>query len=212
MIASGVLGGTLTSLSNGRRPERPPRCAPPSARRSASASWPPGAGPWRWILSGGKIFLLPEAGRRLDMGSGVVPDGLRVGARHMAGIRRHWQAGNDRHMAGELPVLFSRAHGVAATGADTSAARLLRPAETGLVRAPGRVTICALAFMRTCTGIRWTWQRRDVHPPGGNLRRVAYVRWAPTGWRRPACVCSRRHGSDYRARGEGNGGKRGAGR
>jgi hypothetical protein len=136
------------------------------------------------------------------MGSSVAPDGLRAGARHMAGIRRHWQAGNDRHTAGELPVLFSRAHGVAATGADTSATRLLRPAETGLVRAPGRVTVCALAFMRARAGIRRTVQHRDVHPPGGNLPRVAYVRWAPAGRRRPACVCRRRHGSDYRARGE----------
>ena len=89
------------------------------------------------------------------MGSSVAPDDLRVGARHMAGIRRRWQAGKDRryvndrrHMAGELSALFWRAHGVAATGADTCAARLLRhAAETEPVRAPQRMTACALAFI-----------------------------------------------------------------
>ena len=87
------------------------------------------------------------------MGGSVAPDGLRVGARYMAGIRRRWQAGNDRrymndrrHMAGELPALFWRAHGAPATGTDTGAARLLRhAAETKPVRAPGRMTACALA-------------------------------------------------------------------
>ena len=83
------------------------------------------------------------------MGSSVAPDGLRVGARPTARIRRHWQVGNDRRsMAGELPALFSRAHGAAATGADAGAARLPRhAAETEPVRVPGRMTACALAFI-----------------------------------------------------------------
>lgn len=102
------------------------------------------------------------------MGSSVAPDGLRVGARHMGGIRRRWQAGNDRrymndrrHMTGNLPVLFRRAHGAAAAGADTGAARLLRhPAEMEFVRAPGRMTACALAFIAGTCRDSLDWSER----------------------------------------------------